>query len=228
MPRDARPTTPETKKRGRPRVEIDTRAVADAVGALFAEGGLDAVSVPNVAERLAVSRPTLYRTIPTKEDLIALLFEQRTAEIMSATKEIVATHDDPGDCLAALVQFACGAAIEMRYYLPVFFGGGGLPDDVFGRWHDWNRDFEQIWINVVATNIEDGLLPPANPVITARLILGACVWVSRWYREDDPFDATEIVNTAMGMVTRLQEPTPPPKRARGGKKATPSQSTRKR
>ena len=80
----AEATTP--KKRGRPRVEIDTAEVADAVAALFAQGGLDAVSVPNVAERLSVSRPTLYRSIPSKEDLIGLLFETRTEEIITATR----------------------------------------------------------------------------------------------------------------------------------------------
>ena len=55
---------------GRPRLTIDRDAVADAVAELFAEGGYEAVSIVDTAEKLSLSRATLYRTVPTKEDLL--------------------------------------------------------------------------------------------------------------------------------------------------------------
>ena len=48
-------------------------AVADAVAELCAEGGYEAVSIVDTAEKLSVSRATLYRTVPTKEDLLGIL-----------------------------------------------------------------------------------------------------------------------------------------------------------
>ena len=44
------------RPRGRPRLTIDRDAVADAVAELFYEGGYEAVSVVDTAEKLSVSR----------------------------------------------------------------------------------------------------------------------------------------------------------------------------
>jgi AcrR family transcriptional regulator len=59
---------------------IDRDAVADAVEGLYVEGGIDAVSIVGAAQRLDVSRATLYRTVPNKEDLVGILFERSMHE----------------------------------------------------------------------------------------------------------------------------------------------------
>ena len=41
----------------------------------------------------------------------------------------------------------------MRSYMPVFFGGGDLPPDVFARWQTWSRQYEKLWIGVVSSNM---------------------------------------------------------------------------
>lgn len=192
------------RKRGRPRVEIDRVDVANAVADLLAEGGFDAVSVPDTAEKLSISRATLYRTVARKEDLLNLLFEQRTTEIMTSAQAIVDSIDEPGEQLEALVRFACETAIQMRQYLPVLMGGGGLSEDVYARWHEWNMDYEKLWVRVVEANIEAGLLNDADPVIAARLVLGSCVWVSRWYRPGDAYDPETIADSAVALVRSLQ------------------------
>lgn len=65
---------PDPRPRGSPRLDIDKDAVADAVAELFAEGGYAAVAIADTAAKLSVSRSTLYRTVPTKEDLLGILF----------------------------------------------------------------------------------------------------------------------------------------------------------
>jgi AcrR family transcriptional regulator len=67
--------------------------VADAVAELFAEGGYEAVSIPGTAEKLSVSRATLYRTVPTKEDLLGVLFERSTREITQRIRAVIADHE---------------------------------------------------------------------------------------------------------------------------------------
>lgn len=64
------------RTRGRPRFEIDRDAVADAVAGLFRERGYETVSIVGTAQRLAVSRATPYRTVPTKEDLLGILLDR--------------------------------------------------------------------------------------------------------------------------------------------------------
>ncbi|MFJ9390468.1 TetR/AcrR family transcriptional regulator [Nocardioides sp. NPDC101246] len=211
----------KTKRpRGRPRRDIDPDAVADAVAELFAEGGLEAVSILDTAEKLSVSRATLYRTVPTKEHLVGILFERSTGELTESARAIVSDTEDPADQLLGLVRLQVDAAIKMRRYMPVFFGGGDLPPEVFERWHEWSRSYEEIWADVIRANVETGQLSDVDPAITARLLLGACIWVSRWYRPSDVYDAEAITETAVSLTqTLLGGPSRQQSSARPTKKA---------
>lgn len=188
------------RPRGRPRLDIDPDAVADAVAEIFAEGGMDQVSIVEVAERLNISRATLYRTVPTKEHLLGILFERSTRELLEAARALVDEIEEPREQLDALIRLHVDAAIRMRRYMPVFFGGGDLPSDVFDRWHAFSRDFEKTWIEVVAGNMKAGYIMDGDPVVATRLVMGACIWVSRWYRADGPYDPQTIADTAVGLL----------------------------
>lgn len=201
-----------TRPRGRPRREIDLDAVADAVGELFVAGGYEAVSIGSTAEKLDVSRATLYRTVPSKEHLLGILFERGTRELTDDARAIIARERRPAEQLRAMVSLQVDAAIRMRRYMPVFFGGAGLPPDVFERWHSWSRQYETIWVTCVTKAMKAGVLDKADPVITTRLLLGMCIWVSRWYRPAEKYDAAEIAEAAIRLIG--QGPPATPKRTR--------------
>ena len=97
------------RPRGRPRLTIDRDAVADAVAELFHEGGYDAVSVVDTAEKLSVSRATLYRTVATKQDLVGVLFERNTREIEEKVRTAIGDIADPAECLKELVRLQADA-----------------------------------------------------------------------------------------------------------------------
>jgi AcrR family transcriptional regulator len=194
-----------SRSRGRPRLEIDRDAVADAVAELFAEGGIEAVSIADTAEKLSVSRATLYRTVPTKEELLGILFERSTRELTERTDVALASVSKPDEQLVELIRLQAEAAIQMRSYMPVFFGGGGLPPDVFMRWRKWSRQFEKRWSSVVAACMDEGYLDKTDPVVATRLILGMIIWVSRWYRPSEKITADEIADSAITLL-RLKLP----------------------
>lgn len=189
-----------TRPRGRPRRDIDRDAVADAVAELFAEGGYDAVSIADTAEKLDVSRATLYRTLPTKEDLLGVLFERSTRQLTERAEEVMRTESDPGAQLTSLILLQSEAAIDMRSYMPVFFGGGGLPADVFMRWHKWSRQYEKLWAGVVSACMDAGYLEKGDAQVATRLVLGMIIWVSRWYRPQDKLSAEDIAAQAIALL----------------------------
>ena len=203
------------RPRGRPRLDIDPDAVADAVAELFAEGGAEAVSIVEAAEKLSISRATLYRTVPTKQHLMGILFERSTQEVLQTTRETIASLPNPRDQLNAIIRLHVDASIRMRRYMPVFFGGGDLPSDVFERWHTFSYNFEQLWIEVVTANMRNGDIAEADPILATRLLLGQCIWVSRWYSSDSPYDAETIANTAIGLLRYGVDPIPDPTRPEG-------------
>ena len=191
---------PPRRPRGRPRLDIDRAAVAEAVGELFEEGGYEAVSIGSTAEKLIVSRATLYRSVPTKEDLLGVLFERGTTELTELAEGIIRRERDPREQLLELVRIQVDAAIRMRRYMSVFFGGAGLPPDVFSRWHAWSREYESMWVDSVRRAMNAGVLAKADPVVTTRLLLGMCIWVSRWYRPSEKYDVDAISRAAVALV----------------------------
>jgi AcrR family transcriptional regulator len=208
------------RPRGRPRLEINLEAVADAVGELFASGGYEAVSIGSTAEKLNVSRATLYRTVPTKEDLLGVLFERGTGELTEHAREIILRERRPHPQMLALVRLQVDAAIRMRRYMSVFFGGAGLPPDVFERWHSWSRQYEALWVASIKKAMKAGVLETADPVVTTRLVLGMCIWVSRWYRPNEGYGNDEIAEAAIRLL-KLDAEQPAPlalARPKAGKK----------
>lgn len=206
----SRPITPprdeatRSRSRGRPKKEINLDAAADAAAALFAEGGYDAVSIEAVAERLAVSRATLYRTVPSKEDLLSILFERSTNELYAAASAVVERTPDPAEALFGLVRVHVAAAIRLRRYLAVFFGGAGLPPEAYARWQRWSRGYEKLWLTVVQQAMAAGVLKAGNPKVTTRLLLGMVIWVSRWYRPSERLTADDIADQAIELIGTLE------------------------
>lgn len=191
---------PTVRSRGRPRRSIDPDAVADAVAELFAEGDYESVSIGGTATKLGVSRATLYRTVSTKQHLLAILCERSTKELTTSALRVLDLGNSPREDLNDFIRLQVEAAVRMRRYAPVFFGSAVLPADVFVRWRSWSRAFEGMWIDVVRSAMAAGELDQDEPVVAARLLLGMCVWVSRWYRPSDGFQTEQIAAAVIRLI----------------------------
>jgi AcrR family transcriptional regulator len=198
MPRAADADSP--RPRGRPRMEIDLDAVAEAVSGLVREGGVNAVSIVNAAQKLDVSRATLYRTVANKQDLVGILFERSTRLLGERLADVAEAELPIREKLTRLIELQVEAAVSVRGYMPVFFGGAGLPPEVYGRWHVWSREYEAMWTRCVEQAFDAGVLEGDDPVATTRLILGMCMWVSRWYRPDEGIDTADITQSALRLL----------------------------
>lgn len=189
------------RRRGRPRREIDPDAVADVVERLFADGGIDAVSIERAAEELGVSRATLYRTVPSKEDLLAIPLERATKAMYAAAKAVLDdTARTPREHLIGLMHVQIDAAVTQRDYLFIMFGGGPLPPEAVERWRRWRRDYEKLWVQVVEELMAAGELDADDPKVATRLILGMSLWVARWYRPQEGMSADDIAEAAVRLV----------------------------
>ncbi|GAA4544110.1 TetR/AcrR family transcriptional regulator [Pseudonocardia xishanensis] len=184
---------------GRPRRVIDLDQVADVAAQLYARHGYDAVSIESVAERLGVSRATLYRTIRSMDELHTVLFERSARNVELEAHALLERHKDSREALIALITFQIEASIRMREYVGVYFGWG-LPADAFERWRQWATEYERLWSTAVERAAADGHLKVDDPMVATRLILGMVNWVSRWYRAEGPCTSESIAAEAIRLV----------------------------
>jgi AcrR family transcriptional regulator len=189
------------RRAGRPRREIDPERVADVVEELFDKYGYHGVSIERTAQELSVSRATLYRTVPSKEHLLAILFERMTAELLAEARAILENRGySARERLIQLLHAQIEAAVRQRDYLFVFFGGGWLPTEFYDRWRRWRQRYEDVWTRVIVDAIDAGELDDDDPVVIMRLLTGMTTWVARWYSRREKYTAQEIADTAVRLV----------------------------
>jgi AcrR family transcriptional regulator len=191
------------RRPGRPRSVISMEDVANAAAQLFSEGGYGAVSIEAVAERLSVSRATLYRTVPTKEHLLGIVLEWYTSDLGDRVREMIENDHDPRSTLEGLLRIQVDAAIRTKEFLMVVVGGTGVQSDAYRRWQKWSHEYEAMWYGAVERAIDAGVLAKADPVVTTRLLLGMAIWVSRWYRDTEGHTSEEIADAAVRLILRL-------------------------
>jgi len=186
-----------SRPKGRRRKEIDLAAVAECAARLFSEGGYEAVSIEAVAEKMSMSRATLYRTVRTKEHLLGILFERSAQGLDRAANALVDENREPKDELLAWLSLHIAAAIETRGYMAVFLARPASSPEVLAHWQKFTQNYEKLWVGVITRAMDAGVLLPGDPVLTTRLLLGMVIWVSRWYRPGEKYTADQIAEAAM-------------------------------
>ncbi|MEU9297795.1 TetR family transcriptional regulator [Streptomyces sp. NPDC048266] len=163
--------------------ERTRQALSDAAVALFLERGFDAVSVAEVAAAAEVSKPTLFRYFPAKEDLVLHRFadhEDEAARVVAAgrragTAPLDALYAHLLDGLARRdpVTGLCDHP-EVMAYLRLLYGTPAL----VGRLHAYRVRSEAALADALAAaGGVDGL--------AARLAAGQIVTVLRVLAEEN-------------------------------------------
>ena len=201
MPQVSDVTGPVPRKRGRPPRTIEPDAVIDAVERLFAAGGIDAVTIERTAAELGVSRATLYRSVPSKADLLGLHFVRMTQELDRAARQATSARGaTPRERLIGLIRVQIQAAVKMRDYFFVYFDGSQLPEAVYRDWRRWADDYEKVWIKTVGNAIKSGDLSPGDTLLTTRLILGMTIWVANWFRTREGFTEADVEERTLELL----------------------------
>jgi AcrR family transcriptional regulator len=106
----------EPRRPGRPRSSEADRAILDAALAEYAAGGIDGLTVDNVAARAGVSKATVYRRYPCKSDLVIAAAQQCADERLPRTDTGDIKRDlrvALGELQAMMIDPVVGAALRM-------------------------------------------------------------------------------------------------------------------
>ncbi|MFJ2060723.1 TetR/AcrR family transcriptional regulator [Streptomyces sp. NPDC087908] len=177
--------------------ERTRQTLSDAAVALFLERGFDAVSVAEVAAAAEVSKPTLFRYFPAKEDLVLHRFadhEDESARVVTAgrtagTAPLDALYAHLRDGLARRdpVTGLCDHPSVLAY-LRLLYGTPAL----VGRLHAYRVRSETALADALAAGGGDGGGSPEAgsggrgvDLLAARLAAGQIVTVLRVLAEEN-------------------------------------------
>lgn len=193
-------------------------AVLRTAAQIFNEKGFHATSLDEVAERLQVTKPTLYYYVKNKGEI---LFECVTIGLQMMEDAIQRERALGGSAIDQL-----GAA--MRSYVDIVtqdfgmciirVGEDPLPPESRKELRRFKAKLDRHFRELVQRGIEEESIVECDPKIAAFTIAGALSWVGRWYRPGGDLTPEEIAEQCITVLMRgLARPRP----ARG-KKLGPS------
>jgi AcrR family transcriptional regulator len=158
-----------------------SRATLLAVSArLFAKGGFEATSMRDIAGEAGMLAGSMYYHFPSKNDLIAAVYEAGVAEIGAAVDKAVARARGPWARLEAACIAHLQSLLADSAHAAVMTADLGRLEPVLRRRLVTMRDgYEKRFVELVA-----GLpLPRGTDRTLWRLqLLGALNWTPTWYR----------------------------------------------
>jgi len=196
------PTSPWGPVRSRAQQRaLKREAVLRTAAQLFNEKGYAASTLDEVAERLGVSKPTVYYYVDSKD---AILFEcVRTGLelLQNAIREADAAGGRAIDKLmAAMRQYV--AIVTMDFGMCVIrVGEDPLPPDRQQKLRRMKADLDHEFRELIRQGIAEGSIAPCDPKVAAFAVGGALSWIGRWYRPDGGLDPADIADQCIALLT---------------------------
>lgn len=210
--------SPWVSERARSRDRADKRdAVLRTAARLFNEKGFHATSLDTVAERLNVTKPTLYYYVKSKDEI---LFDCVRAGLDLVRAGIAEASRGGGSALDRLR--AC-----MRAYVDVVTQDFGMCVIRVGedplpaaRRRELRRLKAQIdgeFRRVIEEGIAEGSIAPCDAKLAAFTLAGALSWIGRWYRPDGGLAPDELAARCIEMLLHGIVPRPAARKPRAAR-----------
>lgn len=116
-------------------------AVVEAAKRLFAERGVAAVPLGEIAAAVGLQRTSLYRYFPTKAHILQRWFDQEMDPLIERCEAAVVGHDTPADALRAWldVQFDFVTDAAHTALMKATLSAGELPPEVMAHFMGRHR-----------------------------------------------------------------------------------------
>jgi TetR/AcrR family transcriptional regulator, cholesterol catabolism regulator len=176
-------------------------AILQAAAACFGEQGYRATTLETVAERLGISRVTLYRYCPSKEELLIRVFERSIAIFQRGLRQICAQNVPPEEKLRQIIRHQVRLMADHRNFLSVFFSEeGNLPPDMARRARSERRAYDALIEGVIHEGVQAERLAPLPPKLVSFALLGMCNWLYQWYQPEGPLSADEVARIFIQLI----------------------------
>ena len=179
---------------------------------MFAERGLRATTVRDIADSAGILSGSLYHHFSSKEEMVDEVLRGFLDWLFDRYQEIVATEPNPLERLKGLFM-ASFEAIEHRHAQVVIYQDeakrlSGQPR--FSYVEERNKEQRKMWVDVLNQGIEEGYFRPDIDVDLVYRFIRDTTWVSvRWYQPGGPLTAEQVgrqyLAIVLGGITREED-----------------------
>lgn len=185
--------------------EQKREAVIQAAALAFSQNGYQRTSLDHIAERLGITKPTLYYYARNKEDLLDLVIARALAMIMEAPLG----HDSvPGlDLLKHFLRrYAEVIGTDFGRCLAVV-NSYDLSTEAFARTQKGKSQIDQRIRALILKGQADDSIGPCDPKYVSFMLAGAINWIGRWHQEGGEMSAASVGELfanqiAVGLIPR--------------------------
>ena len=179
---------------------IKRDAVLRAAAQLFNEFGYHATSLSMVAERLQVTKPTLYYYIKNKEEILFECVRLGLELLRTAITDAAASGGSALDKLtAAMHEYALIVTRDFGMCL-IRVGEDPLAPEDRKKLRRLKAELDHEFRALIEQGIAEGSLAPFDPKLAAFTLAGALSWIGRWYDPEGPLSAETIARDSTAVL----------------------------
>jgi AcrR family transcriptional regulator len=170
------------RRRGRPGYDLD--GVLTAAVRLFNERGYEATSMGDLAERLGITKSSIYHHVSSKEQLLRMAVDQALDGLFAAVDEVRAMEGPAIRRLEHLVRrsvLLLADRVEFVTLLLRVRGNTAVEREALLRRREFDSRVTEL---AVMAKVEGDLRPDVDPATAGRLLFGMVNSLTEWYRPD--------------------------------------------
>jgi len=197
-----RPTPPPAT---RPTPQPATRRdeLLELAAAMFAERGLRATTVRDIADSAGILSGSLYHHFSSKEEMVDEVLRTFLSWLFDRYQHIVDTEPNPLARLKGLFM-ASFDAIEHRHAEVVIYQDEAKrlsSQPRFSYVEELNQRHRAMWVDVLNEGIAQGYFEPGMDVDLVYRFIRDTTWVSvRWYQPGGPLTAEQVGKQYLAIV----------------------------
>lgn len=175
----------------------------DLAATMFAERGMRATTVRDIADSAGILSGSLYHHFKSKEQMVEEVLRDFLDWLFGRYQEVVDTEPNPLERLKGLFMTSF-EAIEHRHAQVVIYQDeakrlSSLPQFDFVDIR--NKEQRTMWLDLLNEGIEQGCFRPDIDVDVVYRFIRDTTWVSvRWYQPGGPLTAEEVGRQYLSIV----------------------------
>jgi TetR/AcrR family transcriptional regulator, cholesterol catabolism regulator len=175
----------------------------ELAAAMFAERGLRATTVRDIADAAGILSGSLYHHFVSKEEMVDEVLRGFLDWLFERYQHIVGTQPNPLERFKGLFM-ASFDAIEDRHSQVVIYQDEAKrlsSQPRFSYVEELNRKQRQMWVDVLRQGIKEGYFRPDLDVDLVYRFIRDTTWVSvRWYQPGGPLTAEQVGRQYLSIV----------------------------